>query len=216
MKLSYSAVSTAVTVFVFGSIGCDGFSVPVTSSASTASSTTTTTTQLDAIMDRRKVLNTLAVSSVTLSTIMGSALPAFAAEYVPKLQDMQQIYFLGASLDKLISKLETPDQLELALSGVKAFNKEPTFYSAYAQNFIKKTVKNNSDSDPRVGYIKQASTLIGSLQNLLEGGDALMNEKTVSAEAIKRVQKAQSLISKFIEESGVQDVNLAAYVSSHK
>jgi hypothetical protein len=62
----------------------------------------------------------------------------------------------------------------------------------------------------------KASTLIGSLENLLEGGDALMNEKTVSAEAIKRVQKAQSLIVKFIEESGVKDDKLAAYVSSHK
>lgn len=58
--------------------------------------------------------------------------------------------------------------------------------------------------------------MIGSLQNLLEGGDALMNEKTVSAEAIKRVQKAQGLIGKFIAESGVQDEKLAAYVSSHK
>ena len=58
--------------------------------------------------------------------------------------------------------------------------------------------------------------MIGSLQNLLEGGDALMNEKTVSAEAIKRVQKAQGLIGKFIAESGVKDEKLAAYVSSHK
>lgn len=58
--------------------------------------------------------------------------------------------------------------------------------------------------------------MIGSLQNLLEGGDALMNEKTVSAEAIKRVQKAQGLIGKFIAESGVEDEKLAAYVSSHK
>jgi hypothetical protein len=62
----------------------------------------------------------------------------------------------------------------------------------------------------------KASTLIGSLENLLEGGDALMNEKTVTAEAIKRVQKAQGLIVKFIEESGVKDDKLAAYVSSHK
>lgn len=43
-----------------------------------------------------------------------------------------------------------------------------------------------------------------------------MNEKTVSAEAIKRVQKAQGLIGKFIAESGVEDEKLAAYVSSHK
>ena len=88
MKLSYSIIS-AVSVFVFGSNGCDGFSAPALSASA---STTTTTTQLDAIMDRRKVLNTIAVASATLSTTMGTAAPAFAAEYAPKLQDMQQIY----------------------------------------------------------------------------------------------------------------------------
>jgi len=58
--------------------------------------------------------------------------------------------------------------------------------------------------------------LIGSLENLLQGTDAMMNEKTVKAESIKRVQKAQSLISKFLAESGVQDEKLAAFISSHK
>lgn len=124
---------------------------------------------------------------------------------------------LGASLDKLVAKLEDPDQLESALSGVKAFNKEPTFYTGYAKNFIMKTVKKGSDRDPRVGYIKQASTLIGSLETVLEGGDALMNEKSTSAEAVARVKKAQALIAKFIEESGVeQDEKLSAFVASHK
>lgn len=207
MKLS-NVVIAAITL---GSSNvCEGFSLVGMSSTST--STTTSATQLDAIMDRRKVLNTVMATSV----MMGGALPAFAAEYEPKLMDMQQIAVLGVSLDKLISKLENPDQVGLALDGVKQFNKDPTFYSIYARNFVKKSVRNNSDADPRVGYIKQASTLIGSLENLLEGGDALMNEKTVSAEAIKRVQKAQSLIVKFIEESGVKDDKLAAYVSSHK
>lgn len=60
-------------------------------------------------------------------------------------------------MDKLISKLENPDQVGLALDGVKQFNKDPTFYSIYARNFVKKSVKNNSDADPRVGYIKQVS-----------------------------------------------------------
>ena len=92
MKLSYSIIS-AVSVFVFGSNGCDGFSAPaLLASASASTTTTTTTTQLDAIMDRRKVLNTIAVASATLSTTVGTAAPAFAAEYAPKLQDMQQIY----------------------------------------------------------------------------------------------------------------------------
>ena len=119
-------------------------------------------------------------------------------------------------MDKLIAKLEDPTQIETALAGVKQFNKDPNFYNAYTKNFIMKTVKKNSDGDPRVGYIKQASTLIGSLENVLEGGDALMNEKSTSAEAVSRVKKAQVLISKFIDECGVQDPKLAAFVSSHK
>ena len=122
---------------------------------------------------------------------------------------------LGSSLDKLVEKLES-NQIEAALSGVKAFNKEPTFYSGYARNFISKTVKNNADADPRVGYIKQASTLIGSLEGVLTGGDALMNEKSTTKEAVARVKKAQSLIAKFIAECGIQDEKLAAFVSAHK
>ncbi len=115
----------------------------------------------------------------------------------------------------MVEKLES-NQIEAALTGVKAFNKEPTFYSGYARNFILKTVKNNADADPRVGYIKQASTLIGSLEGVLTGGDALMNEASTTKEAVARVKKAQALIAKFIEECGIQDEKLAAYVSSHK
>jgi len=208
MKLSYLAITAAI---ILGSkYDCDGFSL-VHSTISTP-----TTTQLDAIMDRRKILSTVVASSVALSTTLGTTFPAYAAEYEPRLKDMQQIYFLGASLDKLTAKLEDPNQIEVALSGVKDFNREPDFYNTYAQNFIKKSVKYNSSADPRVGYIKQASTLIGSLENLLQGTDAMMNEKTVKAESIKRVQKAQSLISKFLAESGVQDEKLAAFISSHK
>ena len=119
-------------------------------------------------------------------------------------------------MDKLIVKLQDPTQIETALAGVKQFNKDPNFYNGYTKNFIMKSVKKGSDRDPRVGYIKQASTLIGSLENVLEGGDALMNEKSTSAEAVSRVKKAQVLISKFIDECGVQDPKLAAFVSSHK
>jgi hypothetical protein len=43
-----------------------------------------------------------------------------------------------------------------------------------------------------------------------------MNEKTTSAEAVKRIQKAQSLIVRFVAECGVEDENLASFVSSHK
>ena len=67
---------------------------------------------------------------------------------------------LGASLDKLITKLENPDTVGLALDGAKQFNKDPNFYSTYARNFVKKSVRNNSDADPRVGYIKQVSFFI--------------------------------------------------------
>ena len=115
----------------------------------------------------------------------------------------------------MVEKLES-GQIEAALSGVKLFNKDPNFYNGYARNFILKTVKNNADADPRVGYIKQASTLIGSLEGVLTGGDALMNEKSTSAEAVARVKKAQMLVGKFIAECGIEDPKLAAYVSAHK
>jgi hypothetical protein len=62
---------------------------------------------------------------------------------------------LGTSLDRLSAKVKDPDQLEAALSGVKQFNKDPNFYTGYAKNFIMKSVKKGSDSDPRVGYIRQ-------------------------------------------------------------
>jgi hypothetical protein len=116
----------------------------------------------------------------------------------------------------LVTKLEDPSQLESALSGVKAYNKDPTFYNGYAKNFILKTVKKNADNDPRVGYIKQASTLISSIEGVLAGGDALMNEKTTTKEAVARVKKAQSLIGKFIAECGIQDEKLASFVNAHK
>lgn len=123
---------------------------------------------------------------------------------------------LGTSLDNLITKLEDPSQLDAALSAVKLFNKDPDFYSGYAKNFIMKSVKKGSDNDPRVGYIKQASKLVSSLESVLEGGDALMNEKSTSAEAVARVKKAQALIAKFIEESGTKDERFDAFIASHK
>ena len=132
------------------------------------------------------------------------------------VKDEERIAAVEArALDKLVEKLES-NQIEAALSGVKAFNKDPNFYSGYARNFILKSVKNNADADPRVGYIKQASTLIGSLEGVLSGGDALMNESSTTKEAVARVKKAQALIAKFIDECGIQDEKLAAYVSSHK
>lgn len=177
-------------------------------------SSVATTTRLNAEMGRREMVTAAAFSA---GALLVPTEAAFAAEYKPRVQDMQQIYFLGASLDKLVAKLEDPTQIGSALSGIKAFNKEPSFYSGYAKNFIGKSVKKGADNDPRVGYIKQASTLISSIEGVLEGGDALMNEKDTTKEAIARVKKAQGLIAKFIAECGVeQEEKLAAYVSSHK
>ncbi|KAL3899355.1 MAG: hypothetical protein SGARI_006479, partial [Bacillariaceae sp.] len=76
-----------------------------------------------------------------------------------------------------------------------------------------KSMKTGSDKDPRVGYVRQASKLISSVEELLSGGDVLMNEKTVTDEALKRIQKAQGLIGKFIAESGVEDEKLSAYLA---
>ena len=123
------------------------------------------------------------------------------------------IIVLGASLDKLVEKLES-GQIEGALSGIKAFNKEPDFYNGYAKNFVLKSIKKGADSDPRVGYIKQASKLIGSIEAVLDG--AMMDEKAATKEAVARVKKAQALIAQFIAESGVEDEKLTAYVNAHK
>jgi len=200
MKLSY------ILPALLSSSICEAFT-------STNTATSTSTTQLQAQMGRREMV---AAAAFSASALLVPVEAAFAGEYVPKIRDMEQIYFLGASLDKLVAKLGDPSQLESALSGVKAFNKDPNFYNGYAKNFILKTVKNNADNDPRVGYIKQASTLIGSIESVLQGGDALMNEKTTTKEAVARVKKAQALIAKFIDECGIQDEKLAAYVKSHK
>lgn len=197
MKLSY------ILPALLSASACNAFSV--------APNTKSSSTQLQAEMGRREMVATAAFTASALFVPVEAAF----AEYVPKVDDMKQIYFLGTSLDKLVEKLES-NQIEAALSGVKAFNKEPTFYNGYARNFILKTVKKNADGDSRVGYIKQASTLIGSLEGVLTGGDALMNEKSTTKEAVARVKKAQALIAKFIDECGVQDEKLAAYVSSHK
>jgi len=122
-----------------------------------APSTSTTTTALAATtVDRRGMMIQTAIGAAAVVTTM-SPLPAFAGDYVPKVDDIKQIYFLGASLDRLKDKLGNPDTLEAALDAIRLFNKDPTFYPGYAKNFILKTVKKGADADPRVGYIKQVS-----------------------------------------------------------
>jgi hypothetical protein len=136
---------------------CNGFSACAPKAGIEAGSSRT---QLRAeSMGRRDVFTTVAASvSLSASAALMAPQGALAADgYVPKLRDMEQIYLLGASLDRLTKKVQDPDQMEAALSGVREFNKNPSFYSGYAKNFIMKTVKKGSDSDPRVGYIKQVS-----------------------------------------------------------
>lgn len=147
MKLIHLIVPASLCV-------CNGFSGFAPSAGIGARHSTT---QLHGeSMGRREALTT--ATSLTLSA--GALLvpqAAFADGYVPIMRDMEQIYLLGVSLDRLTKKVQDPDQLEVALTGVKEFNKNPNFYTGYAKNFIMKTVKKGSDSDPRVGYIKQVS-----------------------------------------------------------
>ena len=104
------------------------------------------------------MVQTASIATTTAVVVLGATpLPAMAGEYVPKIDDIKQIYFLGVSLDKLKDKLGNPDSLEVALDGVRLFNKDPNFYPGYARNFILKTVKTGADADPRLGYIKQVS-----------------------------------------------------------
>lgn len=104
---------------------------------------------------RRDVLNGALTAAVGAAVFAPA--PAFAGDYVPKVDDLKQIYFLGASLDRLVDKLGNPDTADAALEAVQLFNKDGSFYPGYAKNFILKIVKKGADQDPRVGYIKQVS-----------------------------------------------------------
>lgn len=140
MKLSLAVIATSL----------------VASHAFMAAPATRASTQLNAAsMDRRQLFTNAA--ALTVSGVLVAPNVAFAADYVPKAEDMKQIYFLGASLDKLVAKLGNPDTVETALDGVRMFNKDPNFYPGYAKNFILKSIKKGGDSDVRVGYIKQVS-----------------------------------------------------------
>jgi len=118
------------------------------------------------------------------------------------------------SLDNLKAKVADPDQSEAALVGLRSFNKDNGFYTGYARNYISKTVKNNAEGDARVGYIRQASSVLSSIQELLEGRQGLFGADA-SKEAVARVAKAQALIGKFLGECGVEDAKFAAYISAH-
>jgi len=163
-------------------------------------------------VSRRTALTQFIASTAFLTAAVPSI--ASAKDYVPDYRDMKQIYALGMTLDNVKAKVSDPDTFETALEGVKMYNRDKKFYPGYARNFISKTVKNNADGDDRVGYIRAASAIITSLEDLLDGSEGLKG-KEASKEALARVAKAQSLIAKFIKGSGVTDEKLAAFVKAH-
>ena len=137
--------------------------------------------------------------------------------YKPKFDDLNQIYGLGKGLEKLEAKVSSGDdeQLGKALDGLRAFNKDPGFYPGFAKNYISKVVKRGAADDARIGYVKEAATLVGSCEGLLRGEEAGLSGAEAAKEATTRVKKAESLIAKFLAESGVEDERLAAYVAAH-
>lgn len=174
----------------------------------------TTTTALDAHIDRR------AFAAAAGLAFVGAAAPALAlgtpeGGYVPKSDDYKQLYFLGTTLDGLATKVADPGQFEAARKGIVEFNKDPNFYTDYAKRFIAKSVKNGASADVRVGYIREASAKIGSVQELLEGRQGLEG-KAAATEAVKRVKDAQRLIAKFFAESGIEgEEKVTAYIRAH-
>lgn len=105
-----------------------------------------------------------------------------------------------------------------ALEGLRAWNKDPTFYTGYAKNYISKLVKRGAVDDARVGYIRDASSLISGCQELLEERVEGFTGKAAGEEAAKRIKEAQKLIGKFLAESGVEGEGadkIAAYVKAH-
>jgi hypothetical protein len=140
MKLSIAVIATTLAV-------SQAFMV--------APSGNVQTTQL--AMDRRELFSSAA--ALALSGVVLGPQAAFAADYEPRFDDMKQIYFLGASLDKLVDKLSNPDTVEAGMEGVRMFNRDNTFYTGYAKNFILKSIGKGADSDPRVGYVKNVSSL---------------------------------------------------------
>mmetsp|Transcript_40782 Transcript_40782/g.46336 ORF Transcript_40782/g.46336 Transcript_40782/m.46336 type:complete len:211 (+) Transcript_40782:100-732(+) len=173
---------------------------------------------LNSIVNRRESLERVAAIGVGL-VVTGAPSVASAAgrgsTYEPIFKDLQLIYQLGLSLDNLVKKFSEEATIEAGLDGVRSFNKSPSFYSGYAKNFISKSVTNNADGDPRIGYIRSASTLIGSTETLLQGG-AVLVEKDARQEAVRRITKAQAFIGKFLAESGVENnEDIKAFVKKH-
>jgi hypothetical protein len=184
-------------------------------SCGTMSSTTTETTTALSMSNRRAFLGSAAVAAAGAATVGLPVQSALAlGDYVPKFDDLKQIYQLGVTLDRLKDSVQN-DQGK-ALAGLVAFNREPDFYSGYARNYISKSVKNNADGDSRVGKIRQACGVISSCQGLLEGREGIEVPGPAGTEAVKRVTKAQSLIGQFLTDSGVTDERITEYVAKHQ
>lgn len=125
----------------------------------------------------------------------------------------QVIASLGVSLDKLASRVGDSSQWGEAGLNLAQFSKDPKFYSNYARNYVSKTVKNDAESDPRVGKIRLSEKTLLSVKDLLDTGTGTDEE---CKEAVKRVKKAQSLIGEFLEGSGVNDERVEKYIKEHK
>mmetsp|Transcript_8842 Transcript_8842/g.14706 ORF Transcript_8842/g.14706 Transcript_8842/m.14706 type:complete len:204 (+) Transcript_8842:36-647(+) len=172
-------------------------------------------TELSAV-DRRQFAQV--AFTVGAATFLGGA-PALASprggDYIAKFADLKMIAGLGGSLDNLVKRFEDEATVEAGLENVRVFNRDPSFYTGYAKNFISKSVTNNAEGDVRLGYVRQACTLIASTQPLLEGQLGMVGEEA-QKEAVKRIKKAQGLIGKFLTESGVEGSSeIAEYVKAH-
>ena len=193
--------STAIALSLLAS--ASAFAPATTNKASTA-------LNMNNDQTRRAALLTFATGAV-VSTFPSAA---FALGNSATYENMKQIPQFGASLESLKSKAGNPDTSEDALVGLRSFNKDPNFYTGYARNFISKTVKNDADGDARVGYIRQASAVVSSIQELLEGRQGLTGADA-SKEAVVRVEKAQALIGKFLADCGVEDERFGPYIAAH-
>lgn len=125
---------------------------------------------------RRAFVTTSIAAVIGTSSTAILPLPAFA-EYTPKFEDMKQIVNFGYSLDNLVKKLSDEATVGEALNGLVVFNRDKNFYTGYARNFVSKSVKNNADGDARVGAVRQASSLVSSCQELLEGRQGLLGKE---------------------------------------
>jgi hypothetical protein len=138
--------------------------------------------------------------------------PAFAADYVPRVEDLKGIAQLGVSLDKLSTQLADPSQWGAASNSLAQFARDPKFYPNYARNFISKTVKENAEDDMRVGKIKLATSTIISIKDVIDTGTG---SKSEVEDVVARCKKAQNLIGDFLGDSGVTDERVVAFVKAH-